>query len=219
MHQIECFVDFVQRHFVGNQVVYIDFPIHVPVHDLGYIGSTFGTTERGTAPDSSCNKLERSCTNFLASSGHSDNDALAPTLVTAFECRSHKIHISNTFKTEVGSSASQRNQVGYQITFNLVWIDKMCHAEFPCKGFTGRVNINANDLVSARNSCTLNNIETDSTKTKNHHVITRLHFSSIDDSTNSSRHSATDITYFVEWCIFTNFGYRYFGHNSMVCKR
>jgi hypothetical protein len=39
MHQIEGIVDFLKRHGVGDQIVNIDLPFHVPIHNLRHIGT------------------------------------------------------------------------------------------------------------------------------------------------------------------------------------
>src|SRR5690606_14642868 len=38
-HQVKALVDLVQRQGVGDQIIDIDFAIHVPVHDTGNIGT------------------------------------------------------------------------------------------------------------------------------------------------------------------------------------
>ena len=39
MHQIEGVVDFLKRHGVGDQIINIDLPFHVPINDFRHIGA------------------------------------------------------------------------------------------------------------------------------------------------------------------------------------
>jgi hypothetical protein len=45
MHQLKGFVDALYRHYMGDQVVDIDFALHVPVHDFGHIGAASGASK------------------------------------------------------------------------------------------------------------------------------------------------------------------------------
>jgi len=58
MHQIEGIIDFLKRHGVGDQIVNIDLPFHVPIHNLRHIAPPTRTTKGGTFPDAACHKLE-----------------------------------------------------------------------------------------------------------------------------------------------------------------
>ena len=55
MHQMERVIDLIKRHGVSDHLVDIDFPLHVPVDNLGDVCSTSCTTECGTAPRPSGN--------------------------------------------------------------------------------------------------------------------------------------------------------------------
>ena len=50
MHQVERVINLIERHGVGDHIVDIDFPLHVPVDDLGDVCSTSCATERSAAP-------------------------------------------------------------------------------------------------------------------------------------------------------------------------
>ena len=39
MHQMEGVVDFLKRHGVGDQIINIDLPFHVPINNLRHIGA------------------------------------------------------------------------------------------------------------------------------------------------------------------------------------
>src|SRR5690606_9554484 len=44
-HEVEAFVDLLERHGVGDQVVDVDLAVHVPVDDLRHIGPPARATE------------------------------------------------------------------------------------------------------------------------------------------------------------------------------
>jgi hypothetical protein len=47
-HQIESIVDLFERHHMGDQIIDIDLLVHVPVDDLGHIGTPAGTASPAT---------------------------------------------------------------------------------------------------------------------------------------------------------------------------
>ncbi len=53
MHQVERIIDAFERHLVGNQVVDIDPPVHVPVDDLRHVAAALRAAERGAFPRAS----------------------------------------------------------------------------------------------------------------------------------------------------------------------
>src|SRR5262245_21280683 len=58
VHEVEGVVDLVERHCVGDQIVDIDFTLHVPVDDLGHVRAAARAAECGSAPDASGHELE-----------------------------------------------------------------------------------------------------------------------------------------------------------------
>src|SRR5205823_7411002 len=85
LHQVEAFVDALERQVVGDQVVDIDLVFHVPVDDLRHVGTAARAAEGRTLPDPAGDQLERTGGDFLARFGHADDDRLAPALVAALQ--------------------------------------------------------------------------------------------------------------------------------------
>ena len=73
MHKIECLVDVFQWHGMGNQIVNIDFLVHVPVDDFRHISTTACPTKGRAFPGASGYQLERSGRNFLPGTGYTDD--------------------------------------------------------------------------------------------------------------------------------------------------
>ena len=58
MHQIKGLIDIFEGHFVSNQIINIDFAIHIPVDNARHIGATAGTAKGGSTPRATGNQLE-----------------------------------------------------------------------------------------------------------------------------------------------------------------
>src|SRR5208283_641142 len=59
VHQGERVVDFFQRHRVRDQIVDVDFLVHIPFDDFWYIAAAFRAAECGPFPRPSRHELER----------------------------------------------------------------------------------------------------------------------------------------------------------------
>src|SRR5437870_4436569 len=90
VHQVKCLVDARERQLVGDQAVDIDLLLHVPVDDLGNVGTPSCAAKRGALPYAARDQLERSSLDFLTRTGDSDDNADSPATVTALESLSHQ---------------------------------------------------------------------------------------------------------------------------------
>ena len=76
MHQVKPFVNAVEWHGVGDQIVDVDLAVHVPIDNSRHLGTTTGATESRAAPNPAGDKLERTGCNLLPSAGDTDDDCL-----------------------------------------------------------------------------------------------------------------------------------------------
>lgn len=83
MHEIEGFVDIGEGHFMRDEVIDIDFTLHVPVDNFRDIGASSGTPKSGPSPGAPGDQLERSGRYFLTGAGNANNAALAPAFMAA----------------------------------------------------------------------------------------------------------------------------------------
>lgn len=74
VHEVKRVVDIIQRHGVRNQVINIDFALHVPIDYLRNIGSSFSSPKRRTSPHSTGDQLEWACTDFFTSPSDTNDD-------------------------------------------------------------------------------------------------------------------------------------------------
>src|SRR3954465_4089263 len=58
MHQIETFVDLFQLENMGDHRIDLDFPVHVPVHDLRHVGPAACAAKCRALPDAAGDELE-----------------------------------------------------------------------------------------------------------------------------------------------------------------
>jgi hypothetical protein len=145
MHEIERVIDILKRHDMRNQVINIDFAIHVPIDDLGDVGSPSGAPESGALPHAARHQLKRPRLNGFTGPGNSDDDGNAPTTVATFERLAHEIDIADTFEAVIGAAVRQGYQVRDQILANFLGIDEMRHSELLGQSLATRIQIDADD--------------------------------------------------------------------------
>src|ERR1700716_2234051 len=99
MHQIEGLVDVLERHFVRDEIIDVDLAVHIPIDYLRYLRSSAHAAECSSLPDASGHQLKRSSADFLARSGHADDDRHSPAAMAAFQRLTHEFHVADTFET------------------------------------------------------------------------------------------------------------------------
>src|SRR5579863_2199366 len=92
MHQLEAFIDALERQAVRDQVIDVDLLLHVPVHDPRHVAPSPGTPEGRSLPDSARDQLERTRADLRTRGRNADDDALAPATVAALERLTHDLH-------------------------------------------------------------------------------------------------------------------------------
>src|SRR5690348_5580042 len=111
MHQVEALVDLPERQFVGDQIVDIDLPFHVPVDDLRDIGAAARSAKGGSFPDPAGDQLKGAGRNFLTCPCDPDDDADAPTAVATFERLAHDIDIADALEAVIGAAFGQVHKI------------------------------------------------------------------------------------------------------------
>src|SRR6185295_12625925 len=94
-HQIESFVDAIERQHMRDEVVDVDLAVHVPVDDLRNVGAAARPAERRAFPDSPGDELERARANLLPRSSDADDDRDAPAAMAAFERLAHHVDVAD----------------------------------------------------------------------------------------------------------------------------
>ena len=149
VHQIEALVDVIEAEGVGNQIVDIDLPLHVPVDNLGHVGAAPGAAEGRTLPDPTGNQLEGAGRDLLAGTGNADDDRDTPALVTALQGLAHGVDPADAFEGVVGAALGEFDQVAHQVVAHLLGVDEVGHTKGFAHGLFRRIEIDPNDHVGA----------------------------------------------------------------------
>src|SRR5580700_1109020 len=181
VHQIEALVDVVEGQGVGDQVVDVDLPLHVPVDDLRHVGAAPGAAEGRPLPHPPGHQLKRPGADLLPRGGDADDDADPPAAVAAFQGLPHRVHIADALEAVVGAALGQIDEIGHEIALDLLRIDEMGHAEFLGQRPPARVQIDPDDHVGAGHAAALYDIEADTAQAEHDHPRARLDLSGVDD--------------------------------------
>src|SRR3984885_13930464 len=219
LHQVEPFVDFLEREGVGDHRIDLNFAVHVPVDDFWYVGAAAGAAECRTFPDTAGDELERPGGDFLAGFGHADHHGYAPATVTGFERLPHHGGIAGTVKGEIGAPIRQRDQMLHDIASDFLRIDEISHAELATPVFLGVVDVDADDLVGADHLGALDNIESNTTQTEHDDICARRYLGGVDHGADAGRDATTDVAALVERSVVADFCDRDFRQHGEVRER
>src|SRR3569833_2398059 len=103
LHQLESFIDAVERQRMRDQIVDVELAFHIPVDDFRHVGAAARAAEGRSFPDAPGDELERPGADFLAGSGHADDDRLPPALVAALQRLPHDGRVADAFEAVVGA--------------------------------------------------------------------------------------------------------------------
>jgi hypothetical protein len=198
-HERESLVNVAQRHRMRNHRIDLDPPVHVPINNPRHVSAAASAAKGGAAPYTAGHQLEWTCCNFLAGSGNTDNGALTPTAMAAFERGAHEIDITDAFKGVVGAAdvigtaLGHVDEMGDQIAAEFGRIDEMRHAEAFAPGLLFRVHIDADNHVRADQAEALNDVQSDPAETEHDAFGASLDLGGIDHRPNAGRHPAADV--------------------------
>src|SRR5437879_2657851 len=219
VHQIEGVVDLIERHLVRDQRIDGDLLLHVPVHDLRYVGAPAGAAEGGALPYTARDQLEGTGLDLLARAGYADDDRHAPAAVTAFERLTHQIHVADAFEAVVRPPVGERHEVRYQIALDLLGVHEMRHAEFLTQRLAIGVEIDTDDLVGARETRALHHVEADAAETEHDYVRAGFDLGGIDHGADAGGHAAADVADLVEGGVLADLRHRNLGQYGEVGER
>ena len=92
----------------------------------------------------------------------------------------------------------------------------MRHAEFLGERLAARIDVDADDLVRAREARALDDVESDAAEAEHHHVRARLDLRGIDDGADAGGHAAADVADLVERRVLADLGHRDFRQHGEV---
>src|SRR3546814_1773829 len=157
---------------MGDEVVDVDLAVHIPVDDLGNIGTAACAAECRAFPFASGNQLEGAGGDFGAGLGHADDDGLAPAAMAAFQRLTHDLGITYALEGIIGAAISQLDNMIDDV-FNLVGINEVRHAELASHGFELGVQVDPDDFVGAHHLGALNDVQACAAHAKHNHIGAR----------------------------------------------
>src|SRR6478752_3387712 len=101
MHELERFVDALQRQLVGDEGIQRDLAAHRLRDHARQLRAPLDAAERRAAPDAPGHQLERPRADLLPGAGDTDDHRLAPTLVAALQRRAHHLDVADALEAEV----------------------------------------------------------------------------------------------------------------------
>src|SRR3954447_8691221 len=209
MHQLEALVDVVKLEHVGDHRVDRNLPVHVPIDNLGNVGSTFGTAESRAAPVAACDQLERARRDLLSCLGDADDDAGPPAAVAAFEGRSHDLRVPRRVESVIRAAIGDGEHFLDDLRAILVpAVDEISHAELAAPLLALRIDIDPDNPVRADQLRALNDVEADASEPEYDDVRAGLDLCRLDDRADTGGDAATDVTARLEWRVLANFRHR-----------
>src|ERR1043165_545833 len=103
VHGPNSFVDLGERHRVRDHRVDLDLAVHIPVDDLGYVGTPTCSAEGRALPDPPRNKRGRTRRDLGAGWRNANDDADAPAAMAGLERLTHHGHVAGAVESVVGA--------------------------------------------------------------------------------------------------------------------
>src|SRR5207253_9798191 len=107
VHQVERFIDSLERQRVGDHGIDLDFAGQISFDVTGKLRTSFDTAKRRAAPNSSGDKLKRPRADLFSGCGDADDDRLSPPLVATLERRPHGFDVADTFERVIHPAIGQ----------------------------------------------------------------------------------------------------------------
>ncbi len=138
MHQIEILVDLFQLEHMRNHRIDLDLSVHVPVNDLGHVGTTARAAEGCAFPDATCDELEWPGRDLFSGLRDANDNGDTPAAVAGFKRLAHNRGIAGAIEGVIGAAIGQPHQMLNNVAIDLLRIDEMGHAEaaapiLPCR--------------------------------------------------------------------------------------
>src|ERR1700730_5559337 len=83
VHEVESVIDLLERHDVRDQVVDVDFLVHIPVDELRHVGASACPAECRPLPHPPGHQLERTCLDLLPGARNTDDHRYPPAAMAA----------------------------------------------------------------------------------------------------------------------------------------
>src|SRR5690606_1104093 len=149
-------------------------------------------------PYPASHQLERAGGDFLTGAGHADNHRLAPTLMAAFQRRTHHIHITDALERIIHAAVGQLNDHVLNRLVEVLRINAVGGAEFFRQLKFAFVDINTNYATSFDHGGADNGRQTNAAETENRHGGALFYLGGIQHCAHAGGDTATEQTDFFQ---------------------
>src|SRR5699024_3360229 len=192
IEQLEGLVDSGKRHFVGDELVDLDLAIHVALDIAGQLAAALDAAESRAAPHPAGNELERPGRDFLAGTGHADNDRLAPALVAALQRLAHDVDVADALERVIDAAVGQVDDDLLDGVIVVFGVDEIGGSELTCQIELVGVDVDGDDALGAGHDRALDDCQADRAKAEDGHRRTGLDFRSVEHGTNAGGHATAE---------------------------
>src|SRR5688572_10258060 len=107
VHELEAFVDALEREPVRDEAVDVDLLFHVPIDDLRNVRSATSAAESRALPYTARDELKRARGDLLSRAGDADDHAHPPAAMTALERLTHQADVADALEAVVGAAVRE----------------------------------------------------------------------------------------------------------------
>lgn len=216
MHEVKALVNLLKRQSVGYKLVYLQFLIHVVLHQFGNTLHTLPASKGCAPPHSACDQLERSGGDLLPSSRNPDDDTFSPAFVACLQSCSHDLNISDALKGVVHASVCHLNQHlldGLVVLFGVHTIGGS-----KLLGFVKLSGVDVHTYDPGRSSSLTahDNSQTNSPQTEHSARGARLNLSGVESSSVTGGNAASEQTHFIQRRLVVDLGQRDVSHHGIL---
>src|SRR5690625_1724265 len=218
VHQIKGLVDVLEAHGVSDEIIEFEFARQITLDVLRQFGASLNAAKCGATPDTTCHELKRPGTDFLARTGNTDNDGLAPALVAALERRAHDIHIANTLERIIHAAIGELNDDLLNGLIVIVRVNAVGSTELARQFKFLLVNVHRNNPARLRLRGTNDGRQANAANAKNGYGSAFLNFGGVRYSAHASGHAAAEQADLFQRCFLIHLGQGYFGQHGVFRK-
>ena len=184
----------------------------------GQLGAAFDAAKGAASPNAARDELEGTGADFLARTGHPDDDAFAPAFVAALQRGTHDLHIAYALKAEFNTAVGHLDNDLLNRLVKFAGVDAIRRAHDAGQIKLAGVGVYADDAPCTSYARALNHRQTDAAQTENRHGVARLYFGGVTDRAQASGDAAAQQADLLRISCGVDFGEGDFGHHGVFAE-
>src|SRR6185437_15610732 len=219
VHQVERFIDLLQRQHLRDELVHLQPALHVLVDIARQLRAALDAAECGTAPDPSRHELERSRADLLPRRRDTDDGGLAPALVAALQRGTHHVDVADALERIVDATVGEIDDHLLDRPVMILGIHEVARAHrLRHRPFVG-IDVDADDAAGLRHHRALHHRQTDRAQAEHGDGGTRPHLGHVEHRAHAGGDAATEQADLVQRRLRVDLRDRYFGQHGVFGKR